>query len=635
MMKHRIMRHRLALGLFAAAVCLPVSVRADAHAAVSLELEIETRGPIHEAFARPVVFDPRPTAVVTRAPYEALRELAPARRPEGEGVQWIPGYWSWDDERSDYTWVSGVWRVPPPAHRWVGGYWAAAGGGFTWVPGFWASADAAQVTYLPAPPGTREHGPDSALDAASIWVPGTWVWVDDQYRWRPGHAVAARTDWVWTPDSTVWTPHGYVAVSGYWDHPLRSRGLLFAPVRFTKAFDATVEYTPSVVIETTVVSEHLFDRPGNYHYYFGDYYGAEYSQRGIYPAFQAQRSFQVYDPIFVEASFVHRSDASWLAGRERVYQERVDHQDRRPFRTYQEQEVYVSAHPGGELVAGMVLGALLSKLDSKSDGQALQAVSASQAATIKAQSEELTKLRAERVTAEAQPAVAGKAATVALTPAPKSAAGAAAPPPPAAPPVNPSIQPSAMPATAAPVSAAPAPAASAAASPAPATSAPTPAHSAEPSAPAPAHSAEPSAPAPAHSAEPAAEPSKAPAAEPSAEPSAPRKHRKTPAHHGASAAPDSAPASPAAHADEPEAPVKHQADHAPASDSAPAAATENAPPKANRDSEPAAHAPANERLPEPVPSASASPLASPAPSGPGEDTAPRHTPEKHTGHHGQ
>ena len=66
--------------------------------------------------------------------------------------------------------------------------------------------------------------------------------------------------------------------------------------------------------------EHLFNRPGYYHYYFGDYYGPEYSQRGIYPSFQAQRNHRVYDPIFVESSYLNRPDASWLSGRERIYQ---------------------------------------------------------------------------------------------------------------------------------------------------------------------------------------------------------------------------------------------------------------------------------------------------------------------------
>jgi hypothetical protein len=99
----------------------PAPLEAAAPYPLSDGLEILTRGPVHEAFAEPVVLDPRPTATVTRAPPAKIVEIVPRRRPGAEAV-WIPGYWAWDDAHGEHLWVSGVWRLPPPQRRWVSGY---------------------------------------------------------------------------------------------------------------------------------------------------------------------------------------------------------------------------------------------------------------------------------------------------------------------------------------------------------------------------------------------------------------------------------------------------------------------------------------------------------------------------------
>src|SRR5262245_5692620 len=70
-------------------------------------LETLTRGPIHEAFAEPVVFDPRPAPVVPKEPPAPVEEVPPAEKPEGANVVWIPGYWAWDDQRNNFLWISG------------------------------------------------------------------------------------------------------------------------------------------------------------------------------------------------------------------------------------------------------------------------------------------------------------------------------------------------------------------------------------------------------------------------------------------------------------------------------------------------------------------------------------------------
>ncbi len=139
-------------------------------------MEILTRGPIHEAFAETVTFDPEPGLVSPKSPPDAIEEIPPEQRLEGANVNWIPGYWAWDDERTDYLWVSGIWRAIPPGRQWVPGYWGRSGEGAQWTSGYWADAQVSEVEYLPEPPATVEVGPNvTAPSADHGWLPGCWL----------------------------------------------------------------------------------------------------------------------------------------------------------------------------------------------------------------------------------------------------------------------------------------------------------------------------------------------------------------------------------------------------------------------------------------------------------------------------
>ncbi len=65
------------------------------------------RGPVHEAYAATAEFPVAGPVVDHRHP-GPIEELPPDQRPAGENVQWIPGYWGWDEERTDFIWVSGL-----------------------------------------------------------------------------------------------------------------------------------------------------------------------------------------------------------------------------------------------------------------------------------------------------------------------------------------------------------------------------------------------------------------------------------------------------------------------------------------------------------------------------------------------
>jgi len=274
-----------------------------------------TRGPIHEAFGQPTVFNPEPGLVVPKKPPELIDEVPPDQKPEGDNVAWIPGYWGWDDETKGFIWVSGFWRTVPPGRVWVPGYWNAVDGGYQWVSGYWAAEQATEAVYLPPPPESLEAGPSTAAaDENQVWIPGVWVWRETRYWWRPGFWTPANADWVWVPAHYEWTPSGYVFVDGYWDYPLFNRGLLFAPVVFTSVPAIGFVYTPTVVIDTRFLAGALFVRPAYDHYYFGDYYDPTYGRAGIYPWIAFHNSRFGYDPLFAQTSYVYsRRDPQWAA----------------------------------------------------------------------------------------------------------------------------------------------------------------------------------------------------------------------------------------------------------------------------------------------------------------------------------
>ena len=303
-------------------------------------VEVLTRGPVHEAFAETISFDPQPGVVVEKPAPEAIEELPPEQKPEGSNVDWIPGYWAWDDERSDYLWVSGIWRSLPPGRQWVSGYWAKSDGGSQWTSGYWADAEASDVEYLPEPPQSVESGPNvEAPSADHIWAPGCWVWHQSRYAWRPGYWVTAQPNWVWIPAHYVWSPRGYVFIDGYHDYSVARRGVLFAPVYFSSNVYGRrgFSYSPRAVIHSSVFSNHLFLRPNYGHYYFGDYYGSSYASIGFSPWFSFYSSRHGYDPFYAHQRWHHRHDRQWDRRVEADFAHRRDHEGARPPRTWTEQ----------------------------------------------------------------------------------------------------------------------------------------------------------------------------------------------------------------------------------------------------------------------------------------------------------
>jgi hypothetical protein len=291
------------------------------------------RAPMHEAFAEIPLSKPLPNPVVERQPPEAIDELPPDYKPEGDNIVWIPGYWFWDEEREDFIWVSGVWRDAPEGQQWMEGYWHEETDannvrvGFRWVNGFWQNAETTSLQYLPQPPDPIEVGPSMPAPSEDyFYVPGTWLYQQSRYVWRPGYYSVYIEDLVWVPPCYVWTPCGYLFRPGYWDKPIQERGVVFAPIYFREPVYLQPNYVfqPTCVIDTGLaILPHLFIRRNRCHYYYGDWYADRYlnydfcswSNLGNHGFYHRQ-----YDPLFnyysaPMARFHNRSIVHW-AGRQ-------------------------------------------------------------------------------------------------------------------------------------------------------------------------------------------------------------------------------------------------------------------------------------------------------------------------------
>ena len=265
------------------------------------EVDVLTRGPLHEAFATAHQSNPEPSPIVAKAPPELIDEVPPEYKPDGKNVQWIPGYWAWDDSQNDFIWISGVWRDVPPERRWVPGYWEQSGSEHRWVSGFWAEETQQELGYLPEPPPTIDQGPSTAAPGENyFYVPGNWEYRDNRYRWLSGHWQPVVGNWIWIPARYIWTPRGCIYRSGYWDYEFDRRGTCFAPVYFKRPvyLASTYYYRPSFAINLNIdFLTHLFVRPRCGHYYYGDWYSANFVNFGYRPWVSYRSHYRSYDPL--------------------------------------------------------------------------------------------------------------------------------------------------------------------------------------------------------------------------------------------------------------------------------------------------------------------------------------------------
>ena len=396
----------LALGAFCGINQAHAAPRTQAGAEDAVQ--VLTRGPVHEAFAETISFDPEPGIIVPKRPPEAIEEIPPEQRPEGDNVAWIPGYSAWDDEREDFLWVSGIWRDLPPGRQWMPGYWTEAETGSQWISGYWADATQSEIRYLPEPPATAEVGPNIAAPSQDHnWLPGCWIWQQNRYAWRPGYWAPMQPDWDWVPAHYVWSPRGYVYVDGYYDHSVARRGVLFAPVYLDAGIYSQqgYSYSPSTVIDLGLFTAHLFSRPRYNHYYFGDYYAGNYNDAGYYPWYSYGSSGYGYDPFYARQRWDNRQDSNWQRRIESDFVNRRDHEDARPPRTLAamiERNTNAPQSSDKSLVVAMSLEQLTKSQGSE---QRFHAMDNDERQAVAQRRQDVRKFRNERQKLEAERAV--------------------------------------------------------------------------------------------------------------------------------------------------------------------------------------------------------------------------------------
>ena len=323
---------------------MPYTELPDAIPDVPEDLNILTRGPLHEAFASVHQADPQSSELIFKAPPELIDEIAPEYKPEGNNVQWISGYWAWDDSQSDFIWISGIWRDVPPTRRWIPGYWNAEGDGYRWVSGFWAEETQLELGYGAVPPASIDQGPSTAAPSEEhFYVPGNWQLQDNSFRWLAGHWQPIVENWIWVPSRYVWTPNGCVYQSGYWDYELQNRGTCFAPVHFSQPLYLANDYSyrPSFAINLNVdFLTHLFVRPRCGHYFYGDWYTSNFNNVSYRPWVSFNSHYRSYDPLLTyyhgrRSSFDNRYNVVQYLTRQHNFF--VSNRDYRPRPTYKAQ----------------------------------------------------------------------------------------------------------------------------------------------------------------------------------------------------------------------------------------------------------------------------------------------------------
>ncbi|MDX1928637.1 MAG: hypothetical protein SFV81_19055 [Pirellulaceae bacterium] len=337
------------------------------------QFEVLMSGPIHEAFAEPFVQADAQTLVVTKTPPEPIDELPPDVQPAGDNIEWIPGYWGWDQRQDDFVWVTGLWRQSPPERQWVPGYWNQVEDGYQWISGFWAEQIAEEIAYLPAPPAALEAVPSTPQPGENyFWVPGQWNYANNQYQWQAGYWAQHNPDWIWINTAYLATPQGYVCRPGYWDYQLGYRGTIFYPVRFNSGYAGN--YRPNYVMNVgTNWLANLFVNPGYRHYYFGNYYDTQY-QQNFYPWVNYSQRQRNYDPLY---SYYQAGHQNYITQINQVHLQYQQNQQFRPaatFRAQQKQERELDAGNASFAFNSAAIGALAvegQRLRRSSDNPAL------------------------------------------------------------------------------------------------------------------------------------------------------------------------------------------------------------------------------------------------------------------------
>ena len=123
------------------------------------------------------------------------------------------------------------------------------------------------------------------------------------------------------------------------------RRSIFAPRIYTQP---GWSYRPWCVIPTNNLFVHLWIRPRNCHYYYGNYYGPQYSNWGLHSWCNYPGRRYHYDPFYHYARVHYRRQGIDYIGRcQNWHDYYARHADHRPPRTWREQQQHIDRHHDG------------------------------------------------------------------------------------------------------------------------------------------------------------------------------------------------------------------------------------------------------------------------------------------------
>ncbi len=254
-------------------------------------------GPLHEAFLSPTR-DLAPDHVAKSPPPPIVER--PGVDAPGPRAQWIEGYWEWDPNRDDFTWVTGTWRNPPPGRFWVNGYWKRDADGWYRVPGFWSDRRTERIDYrAEGPPADRpEEEVGEAPGPDYFYVPGHYEPDGEGVVWKKGFWSKAQPGWAWVPAQWVHQAEGWNFQEGYWDRTLEDRGILFSPaVPVAGTEDDVLTYQPLAQISSASYGR-LYGAFGRPTYYYDGYPGCYYDPYGRYYGYGQYGTIGLYTGYF-------------------------------------------------------------------------------------------------------------------------------------------------------------------------------------------------------------------------------------------------------------------------------------------------------------------------------------------------
>ena len=150
------------------------------------------------------------------------------------------------------------------------------------------------------------------------------------------------------------------------------------------------------MIDLGVFANHLFLRPRYQHYYFGDYYAANYQTAGFYPSYSYNSGRYGYDPIYAHQRWQHRQDRQWEHRVAADFQNRRDHEDARPPRTWAAQRALGASEARSRERSPVVAAPLAQFTKSQDSPLRFQPVDQSERQKLGQHGQEVQRFREER-----------------------------------------------------------------------------------------------------------------------------------------------------------------------------------------------------------------------------------------------